>query len=611
MTEKRAADASAKGTQFEQAVAAFEAGDSRLAERLFAAVPLSDPNYPLARYNLAVIHQKMGRSINVEATIAAGTRALPVQQDVWMGIGQVRSQRNRYEAAARAYETATSIAPNNAKAWTGLAEALRFLNRLDGAIDAAKRAVVLDQNSDAALAQLLYALMESCDWKDLRVVRGALRRASDERLAAGEPIALRPDLATAAFDEPAFQRQIAEANARRIETQVRKSGVTVLESDRRSADGRLTIGYLSAGFGDQPTSFLTRGLYKAHDRKRFKVIGFSLGGDDGSDLSRAIEADLDEFIDVSGLSDIEAVAAIRRHQVDILIDLHGFLQGHRAEILAYRPAPIAVNFLGFRGTTGGPLHDYIVVDPVVAPDGPQNQLSECPVIIGDGYHVNDMTGMLAPDHRESRQAHGLSNGPVYCSFCPPRKIDPHAFDLWCAVLREVPGSQLWLLDSGPTVTGNLRREAMARQIAPERLVFGKPLSRNNHIRRLSAADIGLDTTVCSGHLDTVDCLLAGLPVITRPGESLTTRTAASLLSSADLSGCVAKSDEDFVAKAITLGRDEAGRRVIRAKLLNRGRRLPLFDITAKARALEAAFIEMMRRHRAGEPPAAIRVVKKA
>jgi predicted O-linked N-acetylglucosamine transferase (SPINDLY family) len=347
------------------------------------------------------------------------------------------------------------------------------------------------------------------------------------------------------------------------------------------------------------------GVFEHHKRLHFDTFAISFGPDDGSDMRRRLERAFDTFIDVSTKTDEQIATLLRAHSIDIAVDLKGFTQHSRPEIFAQRVAPIQVNYLGYPGTTGADYMDYIIADRIVIPEEHQRFYSEKVVYLPDSYQCNDSARAIAQD-TPSRAALGLpEQGFVFCCFNANYKITPAVFDIWMRLLDRAEGSVLWLLQSNASAARHLRREAERRNIKADRLIFAPPLPLAEHLARLRAADLFLDTLPCGAHTTASDALWAGLPVLTELGDSFAGRVAASLLHAVGLPDLVTQSGKDYEAKAFTLATDRAALAAVRERLQHNRDRYPLFDTYRFTRYLDAAFKEMMQRHRRGEPPAAI------
>jgi predicted O-linked N-acetylglucosamine transferase (SPINDLY family) len=191
---------------------------------------------------------------------------------------------------------------------------------------------------------------------------------------------------------------------------------------------------------------------------------------------------------------------------------------------------------------------------------------------------------------------------VFCSFNNNYKITPYMFDVWTQLLSAMDGSVLWLLESSASVARNLRREAEARGIAGERLVFAPRVANHAHLARHRLADLFLDTLPCGAHTTASDALWAGLPVLTCIGTSFAGRVAASLLKAVGLPEMVTHSLAEYETRALGLARNPAHLAEVKSKLLRHRKTHPLFDTVRFTRHLETAYTRMVERQRGGEPP---------
>ena len=284
----------------------------------------------------------------------------------------------------------------------------------------------------------------------------------------------------------------------------------------------------------------------------------------------------------------------------MLVDLKGHTDGAPTQVLALHPAPIQVHWLGYPGTLGAPLVDYLVGDAVVTPPEEAGDYAEALIELPWSYQGNDRSRVATEP--PSRAACGLPDDAVaLCCFNNTYKLNPDVFDAWAKVLAAVPRAVLWLLargDADPAI-GNLRREAAARGIAPERLVFAMRAPQPAYLGLYRHADLFLDTWPYSAHTTASDALWEGCPVLTWRGPTFAGRVAASLLRAVGLPELVAADRDAYVAAAIALANDAPRRARLRSYLEGPGRASPLFDAAGFARALESAFDAMAAQYRAG------------
>jgi predicted O-linked N-acetylglucosamine transferase (SPINDLY family) len=370
---------------------------------------------------------------------------------------------------------------------------------------------------------------------------------------------------------------------------------------------RIRLAYLSADYHEHATAYLAAGLFERHDRARFELIGVSYGPHDASPMRGRLERAFERFVDVRNRSDEEAARMLHALEVDVAVDLKGHTTGSRPGILAHRPAPIQAAYLGYPGTMGAPFIDYLLADRVVIPEDERRFYAEKVVYLPGCYQVNDAQRAIAP-RTPSRAEAGLPrDGFVFCCFNNNYKILPPVFGAWMRLLRDVPGSVLWLLEDNTAAKRNLQEAARARGIDPARLVFAARLPPAEHLARHRAADLFLDTLPCNAHTTASDALWAGLPVLTCAGTTFAGRVAASLLSAIGLDELVTSSPQEYEALALALARDPGRLAGLRGRLARERATAPLFDTERFRRGLEAAYAAMWEAWQRGEAPQAFAV----
>ncbi len=331
-------------------------------------------------------------------------------------------------------------------------------------------------------------------------------------------------------------------------------------------------------------------------------MGYGYGPDDGSSSRRQAIAACERFVDLDPMSDVEAARRIHADAIDILVDLTGYMRGHRLGICALRPAPVQATYFGFPGTTGASFFDYVIVDAIVAPPGHARYYTEKLVHLPGTYQPNDYAG-LALAQRPLRAEQGLPDDAlVLASFNQPYKIERSLFDVWMSVLAAVPDSVLWLYAGNPTAEANLRREAALRGVDPARLITARHLPLPSHLARLPLADLVLDTRIYGGGCTTSNALWAGVPVITLKGGHFASRMGASVLGALGMADLIAESVDRYAALALQLARDRRQLQALRDQLAVLKATSPVFDAGRIIRDLERAYRRMWRLWLAGEPP---------
>jgi predicted O-linked N-acetylglucosamine transferase (SPINDLY family) len=343
-------------------------------------------------------------------------------------------------------------------------------------------------------------------------------------------------------------------------------------------------------------------LFELHDRQRFEIIGVSFGADDGSAIRARVASAFDQFHDVESQSDLEIARLVNELAVDIAVDLNGYTESARPTVLAQRPAPIQANYLGFLGTMGAVFIDYVIGDEVILPPEQQPFYTEQIVRLPDCFQVNDSTRKISARTPSRREAGLPERGFVFCCFNGNYKITAPVFDVWTRLLKAVDGSVLWLMHSNEAAAAKLRHEAAARGVDPARLVFAAKAAPEDHLARHRLADLFLDTLPINAGATASDALWAGLPIVTRIGETFPGRISASLLRAVGLGELVTHSADEYEALALQLARDPARLAALRRRLHDNRLTAPLFDTDRFRRHLEAAYTTMYEINRRGESP---------
>ena len=516
----------------------------------------------------------------------------PMDGDAWANCGVALVEIDRTADALAAFDQALAQNPDNADAWNHRGNVLFQLKRYDEAAGSYERALVLASDLPYGEGFLAQSRLRCCDWskieEDRRTIAAGLRN--------GRPV-IDPFGNLTVSASPADQLHCA-----RIALAGLAPNAPRLWQGERYRHDRIRLAYLSADFRPHPVAFLIAGVFEHHDKSRFQTVGLSFGPASDSDMKRRIASAFDEFIDVRNQTDFDVAQLMRRREIDIAVDLTGFCEFGRTEILAFRPAPVQVNYLGFPGTTGADFVDYIIADRTIIPQSHEQFFSEKAVYLPDSYQANDRKRRIA-SHTPTRSEAGLpETGTVFCAFNNAYKITPAVVYIWMRLLSGIDGSVLWLLGDTPAAIRNLRREAENRGIPSGRLVFAARVAPEEHLARFGLADLFLDTLPYNAHTTASDALWTGVPVLTSMGEAFASRVAASLLKAAGLPELITNTLAEYEALAFELGKDRSALKRLKERLTLARFTCPLFDTARITRHLEAAYSRMWQRAQQGEAP---------
>jgi predicted O-linked N-acetylglucosamine transferase (SPINDLY family) len=530
-----------------------------------------------------------------DEAFAAYDKALALKPDLaeaWVGRGNVFNELKRYDEAFAAYDKALALKPDLAEAWVGRGNVFNELKRYDEAFVAYDKALALKPDLTYAEGARLHSKMQLCDWSNFDAESAHLISSVRSGTQA-PPFSL---LAICSSLEDQLQ------NATLYTAKECHLFEKLIWQGERYDHDKIRVAYLSADFCEHPVSFLMTGVFERHDRSRFDVTGISLGPDDNSEIRQRLKATFERFIDAKTFSDEQIANLVRSSEVDILVDLMGFTAGARTGVFARRPAPVQVNYLGYPATMGAEYIDYIIGDRIVIPEDKQEFYEEKIVYLPNSFHPTDQDRRIS-DKEFLRTDAGLPHeGFVFCCFNANYKITPDVFDIWMRILKKVEDGVLWLVVENPTAKSNLRSEAVTRGVNAERLIFAPRMSLPEHQSRLRLADLFLDTLPYNAGTTASDMLWAGLPVLTRIGDTFVGRMAASVLNAIGLPELITTTLEAYEQMAIDLAMHSEKLAVIKRKLAENRLNTPLFDTKLFTKHIEAAYSIMWERYQRGAPP---------
>lgn len=591
-----------------QAQALAGAGQGRAAAALYADWAAQEPEHPAlhaVHFNRGVLLAAAGDLPGAAAAFADAIRREPGFLPPYVNLGAVHEKLGApAQALALWMHVATSLGAVGgdsigwkAAALKQMAQLLEGGRQLEQAEEALRQVAELAPGRQRDVVQHWIALRQrQCRWPLLQPLAGMDRAALLRSMA---PLSL-----ANYADDPMLQLAVASTYCRE-DIGWPAEFRTTADFAARAAEvpgRRLRIGYLSSDLRDHAVGYLMAEMFGLHDRAEFEVFVYYCGIPQEDATKARIRACVEHWTDIAALDDDAALSRMLADGIDILVDLNGHTRGARTRLLARRPAPVIVNWLGYPGSMGSPYHHYIIADPVIIPPGSERYCSET-VLRLPCYQPNDIERPRGADRVPTRAEAGLpEDATVFCSFNGTQKITPFVFGRWMEILHGAPGSVLWLLKSCEAVDQRLRALAAEAGVAPERIVFAPLAPNRDHLARYPLADLFLDTLPYGAHTTASDALWMGVPVLTVPGRGFAARVCASLVQAAGLPDFICASPGDYIARAIAFGQDRAALAEARARLLAGRDSAPLFDTPGLVRALEGLFRAMWQDFAAGRLP---------
>ena len=611
------------GSQDEQIAVAIQhhrAGRLADAEQLYEQILALDPAHARALHLLGFLAYQSGRNDRAVALIGKAIEQNPADASCHSDLGLALQADGRFEEAATAYGRALALDPQLAQAHYNLGNALQEMGRLSDAVSCYERALGLRPDYAEAHCNLGIAFRKQgklaealpCFGRALALkwdYPGAHSNLGNVLLDQG-----RLDAALAAYRRalgldpnhlPAHTALLLSLNyhaAIAIETLVaehrnfdaqharRLLPVPAFHANDRSPDRRLRIGYVSPDFRAHSVAWFLEPVLRTHDRGAVDLFCYAELAQPDS-VTAILRPLADQWRMTYGRSDAAVAAQIRADAIDILVDLAGHTAGNRLLVLARKPAPVQVSWLGYPATTGLSAIDYRLVDAVTDPPGTADgQASEQLVRLPGGLLCygppRDLRAPLPPPCLASQAV-------TFGSFNNPAKLSEASLDAWAALLRQLPTARL-LLKGKPFCDEATRALTLARfaerGIAAERIeLVGWLANPAEHMMLYDRIDIALDPFPYNGTTTTCEALWMGVPVVSLRGDRHAGRVGASLLGQVGLPELVADSFEHYLAIAAGLAANPQGLATLRSSMRARMLSSPLCDVSGFTRELEQTY----------------------
>jgi predicted O-linked N-acetylglucosamine transferase (SPINDLY family) len=563
--------------------------------RFFSASINKGGNFFEGLHDLATAQAMVGNEKEAIENFKKAIALNPQSPEVFYNLGKAYDALKEYKEAVKCYDIAIQIWPDFAQAHFNKATALADLGLNELAVVEYRHAQSLKPDMEFLCGNLIHAEMKICDWNKLNSnVQNLMQLTKNTDRWVSEPFSM-----ISISDSEELNLKTATSF---INNEFPKKFLQKDIFKNKTKDEKIVVGYFSANFHNHAVAYLISEIFEKHDREKFRLVGFSFGPDRNDEMQNRLKGIFDSFIDVKGKTDQEVANLSRDMDIDIAIDLMGYTQDGRPGIFALNAAPIQVNYLGYPGTLGASYMDYIIADPIIIPESNREFYTEKIIYLPNCYQANDSKRAISSQVLSRSEAGLPKDGFVFCCFNQNYKITPQVFDCWMQILHKVDKSVLWLLEDSVTAVANLKKEALAQGISPERLIFAKRMQLPEHLARHQLADVFLDTLPYNAHTTASDALWAGLPVLTCIGKTFPGRVAASLLKAVGLSELITNTHEEYIDLAINLANNPQRLRTIRNKLAENRLSSPLFDSTLFTKHLEAGFQKAYDRYHDGLAP---------
>lgn len=595
------------GVKFNYAAMLYKLQRFREAEPLLSECLQRNPDLDVAALTLGLVLLETGRLTKAADHFTRATQRWPKHANMFFNLALAFQRDYQFENAELALERACTLAPTDSEFRLQFAKQLYRNRKFCAAIEQYLSILEHDPKNITARSGLMLARLRVCDWTDFHKesenLLAALDAPAPDTRAQTNNGAPSPYLTTLISHDASACFKAARAASQKIaaKAEARISTPNAHRGAKLNRD-KIRLAYVSADFREHATAYLVSELIELHDREKFEVVGISYGPNEQTPMRQRMETAFDQFVDVSQLSTTQILKTMQQLRLDVAVDLQGFNQHNRMEIFAKRSAAIQVLYLGWPGTSGSAFYDYILADPIVIPHGSAHHFSENVIWLPGPYQPNDRSRKVGEDP-PTRAECGLPDGAfVFSCFNNAFKITPEIFDVWIRILKAVPASVLWLLDSAVEGRENLRKEAALRGLEPERIIFAPHAPNPDHLARHVHIDLVLDTLPYNAHTTASDALWMGVPIVTCTGSAFAGRVATSLLASCGLNELITTNITDYENTAVNLARAPSTLQALKDKIRDSRNASALFDTPRLVRHVEHAYTEITSRHARGEAP---------
>jgi predicted O-linked N-acetylglucosamine transferase (SPINDLY family) len=555
-----------------------------------------NPAFAEARVNRGICLQQLGRLVEAEDSFREAASLNPSLAQAHYNLGLVLKRMGAWSKSVEPLRTAATLAPQDTNAWSNLHSSLVTLRKVEEA-----RQTFLEweraapQSPDLALAGLAMSRLLADPERERRYLDLCLSWPFPD----AEPTQLAEILAQVQYFD--VSREAILGLYRRYQSLMRGAGFENYSGQlHRTKGSRIRLGYLSPDFRTHVMGRLMRQVFRLHDAERFELYAFSLSDPRQDDaLTDEFRAMSRRFVNVHSLSDAQAARLIADHDLDILVDLAGHTSGSRPGILAHKPARVVVTHLGYHGCIGLDQVDYKLTDRLA--DDPENEQYQVEKLLFMDHCVFPFVHQEAvPGTRYTKAQFGLEGKFVFGEFVNVMKLSPRLLSAWRRIFHELPEAVLAYSPLDGRDEPPLADAATGAGISRDRVVF-LPAGRNDDERRArySVVDVVLDTFPYSGGDTTLAAIEAGVPVITLKGSRHAERTSASILGHMGLEEFVAKSEDEYVAMAVRIARDESLRERAGAKVRSAAEASGKAGLGGYVRSLERAYEQALVERKVG------------
>lgn len=548
------------------------------------------PDHADAYSDIGIVYKVLKK---YETSIEFLNKAIKLKPDhalAYNNLGSVYLEQKKFEESLNCLNETIKIKPDYADAYFNRSILYAETKRQPLAITDVYKALKLEPENSSRLGQLLGYKNDICEWDDLKTIISTLTKKiikENSKEYPSHPLLNHID----SLD--IFKRLLDfDSNKQRSSKLIPKS-----------KNKKIKIGYFSGDFKLHPVGLIVSKLFSLHNKNEFEIFGFSSNSEHNPDdkITKEILNSFDKFYDISKKSDEEIMSDVKNFSLDIAIDLSGFTKDNRTSLFGKRIAPIQVNFLGYPGTTGK-FNDYIIADKYLIPEKSKKFYFEKILYMPNFFLPNNNKESPPDDTFNKKSLNIPENSFVFSCFNNRTKINPFIFNCWMRILKKVNNSVILFVEFNSYAKENLKKEALKRNINPNRLIFSPLIDFDKRLLRYKFCDLFLDTFPYTAHSTASECLWSETPLLTLTGESFQSRVSFSLLKNLEMDELITYSIEEYEKKAIDIGSNKLVLKQIKNKLGQSIKKTSIFNMTDYVKNLEKGYLEIYKRKKEEKEP---------
>lgn len=579
-------DPGSAGHWFRRGLAYLDAGLPDQAESCYRKALQIDPRHAKAHTNLGLVLQQRGNDEEAARCYGAALEADPGLAQPWFNIGTIFLGREQHALAVDHLRKALQLDATRADWHAALGSAYQRAGRPLDALASLRVAIRLDPACAPAHSELGICLLQSGDAASAVAAFKRAQELDPQSQSAFSNMLFALNFVPGLEPDAVYRAHLEWARGHAGKARAAE------HDNEATVQRKLKVGYLSPDFRGHAVPFFIEPILDRHDRAQFEVFCYS-----DAEVEDAVSWRL-RALDVrwhacARSTDEELAQQLRKDRIDILVDLAGHSAGgRRMPLVARKPAPVQVSWLGYLNTTGLQAMDYRITDGYACPEGMERYHSERLVRMPGSqwcYRAPTTAPGVTPVRRREEGA------VTFGSFHNLAKLTPQVLSIWTRLLQKLPGSRLVIVAHGADqLSAQFAERFSAAGVDPSRIECHGGMRLEAYLSLHNSIDIGLDAFPYAGGTTTLHSLWMGVPVVTLDGRNVVSRGGVSILSVLGLKELIAQTEDQYLDIALSLAGDRERLARLRDGLRRRMAQSPLMDEKRFTRDLEAAYREMWR-----------------